>query len=174
MNKMGWLGRATIGSLLVAALVGCNAPQVEPLNGEQRQAIESEVAAFLLHYREAFNARDTEAIAGLYVTDERFALYEDGTLRYPEPQAILDALASFPAGMSMTTEGSIAEITPLTAELATASTTYRTQMTMPGGASFTVEGVMTALLERSPDGWRLVQAHTSSVRQRQESGDYGG
>ena len=76
-------------------------------------------------------------------------------------------LASLPPRMTMETEGNITDITPLSYDLATASTTHQTQITMPGGASFSVEGVITALLERSEDGWRLVQAHTSSVRQRE-------
>lgn len=155
-----------VGVLVLTTLAGCDAPQTPSLDAARSAAIESEVEAFFAHYREAFNARDADAILGLYVTDERFALYEDGTLRYASPQSIVDALASLPPGMSMSTEGEVTAVTPWTHDLASASTTYRSEMTMPEGGSFSIEGVMTALLEQSEGGWRIVQAHASSVRQR--------
>jgi uncharacterized protein (TIGR02246 family) len=166
MNRIGWTLKSTIGVLIVAVLAGCDTSRTDSLDASRRATIESEVEAFLTRYRQAFDAGDPEALVDLYVTDDRFAIYEDGTLRYASPQSVVEAVASFPPGMSMTTEGDITDITPLTKDLAMASTTYRTQIAMPNGGAFAVEGVMTALLERSAEGWRVVRAHTSSVRER--------
>ena len=105
----------------------------------------------------------------LYITDDRFAFYEDGMLRYPSPQVIVDALASLPPGMSMDTKGTVRRITPITNHLATASSEFQTKVTMQGGGAFEIKGVMTMLLERTDDDWKIVTAHNSSVRERRGS-----
>lgn len=169
MNRIDRTGSSAIALILLATLAGCSASRPDQLDASRRATIESEVGAFLTQYRQAFNAGDPNALVDLYVTDDRFALYEDGTLRYATPQAIVEAVASLPPGMTMTTEGDVTDVLPLTTNLAVASTTHRTQVSLPDGGGFVIEGVMTALLEKSAESWRVVRAHTSSVRERRGS-----
>ena len=149
----------------ILAISGCGTPDDRALDPSRQAEIESEGGEFLAAYREAFNAGDTDAIHEMYVGDDRFAIFEDGVLRYATPAAVVQALKSFPPGMTLATEHSNARIIPLTDHLAAASMNYRTQISMPDGGDFGFGGVVTLLVERASNGWRIVTAHTSSVRE---------
>ena len=162
--------RYTIIILLgLLAIFACGMPDARALDATRRAEIESEVGEFLAAYREAFNAGDTDAIHEMYIGDDRFAIFEDGVLRYATPAAVVEALKSFPPGMTLATEHSNARIIPLTEHLATASLNYQTRITTADGGSFEFGGVVTLLAERTANGWRIVTAHTSSVRDRTRS-----
>ncbi len=158
--------RTVLSLLGVIILSGCMSQRITTLNATRSAEIVVEVESFLRHYRAVYNDGDLVAIRKLYVDDERFAIYEDGELQYPTPQAIIDALTSFPPGMGMQTTATILSVTPLADDLATASTTYETTITMPDDRTFEFGGVMTALLERGDDDWKVITAHTSSRRER--------
>jgi len=131
-------------------------------------SIEEEIGAFLEQYNEALSTRDPEAIRALYVTDHRFAWFEEGKLRYPSPDAILKSLAGFPASMTIATTFENLRVIPLGTQnerlSATASVSFVTHISSAEDAanSFTFNGIITLVLERSKGQWRIINGHTSS------------
>lgn len=163
--------------VLVALLLSACAPTepttepTSPSPPSPPQVSESEVMALLERYAEAFAKEGGEdAIRSLYVTDDRFSWYEDGSERYPTVDAILAQVSQMPPGMTFTTEYSETRVVPLTDGLAQVRTAFQTQLNSQDGGGFSFGGAITMLVEKSPEGWKILSGHTSSVRERPSPG----
>jgi hypothetical protein len=129
----------------------------------QREQVVAEALAFLSHYNDTLYGDDEAAIRGLFVADDRFAWFTDGASSYGSADDVLSSLGQY-AGMSFETELSSKEVTPLTPSLAAVSTVFHTTLTIPGADDYVFGGVITWLLERSPDSgaWQVLRGHTST------------
>lgn len=133
------------------------------------QAAAQEVGAFLERYREAMNAGDTAAVRSMYTPDDRFTWVEDGFLRYESVDAVIEALGRFGADSNVATTFGAASVVSHSPEVASARVAFTTRMVLPQGP-YEFGGMITMVLERQADGWRVVSGHTSTARERPGEG----
>jgi len=122
----------------------------------------AELEAFVERYLDAFNSQDADGIRSVCSAREAFAWFEDGELRYPSVDRILEVIAAMPPGMRFETRLEGRELRLVSDEVATLATGFVT--TASGPATFSFEGSMTLVLERESDGWRILLGHTSTKR----------
>ncbi len=147
---------------LSALVMGCAAPNLDRL---PQQDIKTEVAAFLDQYFEAIEARDETKIRAAYVSDDRFTWIEDGKVRYRTATEVFTGLATIPAGTPIRTELKNLTVVTIGQTGAHAWADFSTTIgTQPRG--FTFGGVISLVLEKHDDKWRLVGGHTSSPTRR--------
>ena len=90
----------------------------------------------------------------------------EAALHNPEdssPDDVIESLRGY-ADVRFETTNSDLEIVPLSRSLASASMSFRTTLTIPASEDYTFAGVITWLVEKSPEtgAWRVVQGHTST------------
>ena len=146
---------------------GCASTPLPDLNHEERAAVEQQVRDFLGKYRAAIESRQIEALRALYVNDDRFAWFEDGSERYSTPNDVVQALSALPQNMSLHTEYSGTRVLVLSRDLAMVRSSFQTRLGEAGQEGFSFGGAMTMLVERDPEGWKIVSGHTSTARPRQ-------
>ncbi|MEQ8328878.1 MAG: nuclear transport factor 2 family protein [Longimicrobiales bacterium] len=129
-------------------------------------AVVADVRTALEAYQVAVDARDEEAIRAAYLPDGRFVWMEDGSVRYRSADAVLEALAAFPADVRLRTVYSGLEVVLLAPGAAHAWAGFTTTVGEgPGGYSF--GGILSWVLVTDEDGrWRIAGGHTSSTRSR--------
>ena len=143
---------------LSALVIGCAAPG---LDRPPQQDTKAEVAAFLDQYLSAIEARDERKIRAAYVSDDRFTWIEDGKVRYRTATEVLTGLATIPAGTPIRTELKDLTVVVIGQSGAHAWASFSTTIgTQPRG--FTFGGMISLVLEKQNDTWRLVGGHTSS------------
>lgn len=162
--------KSSINSLILltcsSLLVGCADDANAALTAATKSEIELEVREFLTIYGESLASRDEAAIRQVYVDDERMAWFEDGSLKYQSVEDVLTSLKSIPAGMKIETEYTDLQVEVLGTNIATASAKFDTKVTAEGSPAFGWAGAMTMLLEKGPNGWRLLSGHSSTPSPR--------
>lgn len=123
----------------------------------------AEIRDFLAHYIATLEARDEAQVRTLFVDDGRFVWFTDGARSYGSADEVLAGMRRF-GDMRFRTELDDVRTELHTPDLASAHSTFRTQLDLPGGNHHEYGGVITWLLERSPDdrGWRILVGHTST------------
>lgn len=151
------------GALVILA-AGCASGSRE--SAGQREELEHRAAAlaFLDQFDDAAERSDPEVLAALCIDDGRFAWITDGEVRYHSPEEMVRGLEGVRAqGMSFETSYSDVDTLLLSARHALLTASFKTDATVTSAAGFTFAGVVTMILERSPDGeFRLVRGHTST------------
>lgn len=127
-------------------------------------SVEKEVAAFFASYGKTLQRGDAREVRALFVADGRFAWFTDGALRYRTRKDVVKALQGLAAAHTrLETTYSAVSIVPLKRDLATLSAAFRTRALVANGPGFRFSGVVTMLVERSPQGrWRVVRGHSST------------
>ena len=158
-----WRPAAASGTLgtALALLVACG-PSEPPADAGGGAVDAAEVGAVLLHYLEAVERRDTAALRALYAADGRFVWIEDGAVRYRSADDVLAGLAAFPAGTPLRTVVGEVEVAPVAGGGVHAWTPFTTRVGEGEGA-FTFRGMLSFVLERDGEGWRIVGGHTSTA-----------
>jgi hypothetical protein len=126
--------------------------------------VAAEVKRFAARHREALQARDADALRAMYADTDRLRWYEDGALAYGSVDAVLEGLAALPRGVPMETRYRGLEVTVLAPDAAHLATSFETAVGEGEGA-FTFKGWLTMVLQRGPEGWRIVSGHTSTTPQ---------
>lgn len=122
----------------------------------------AEVRAFLDHYIATLEGRDEVRVRALFVDDGRFVWFTDGARSYGSAEEVLAGMRRF-GELRFRTELADVHVEPLTPDIVSAHSTFRTRLELPGGGEHEYGGVITWLLERSKqDGWRVVAGHTST------------
>jgi ketosteroid isomerase-like protein len=123
----------------------------------------AEVRSFLDRYVATLEARDEAQVRSLFVDDGRFAWFTDGVRSYGSTDEVIAGMRRF-AGVRFRTDLADVHVESLTADLASAHSSFRTRLDLPGGEQHEYGGVISWLLERSPqDGrWRVLLGHTST------------
>ena len=157
-----------IGAALLAAVVlaGCGVetrPSDRPDGSEEaladgRTMVEAEVTALIERYTAATAIRDTAAIRRYVLDDPRFVWFEEGEPRYRSADEILASLAMFPPEQSIETTLGEVRVVPVGEGGAMAWTDYETVV---GDGAFRFGGLIVFVLERGPDGWRIVGGQAS-------------
>lgn len=123
----------------------------------------TEARRFLDHYVATLEARDEEQVRDLFVDDGRFVWFTDGAKSYGSAAEVLAGMRRF-ADVRFRTELHEVHVLPLTNELVSVHSGFRTRLELPAGGAHEYGGVISWLLERSPaDGrWRVLLGHTST------------
>ncbi|MGB0578537.1 MAG: YybH family protein [Limisphaerales bacterium] len=127
---------------------------------------EDEVRAFLTRYRETIKKRDEAAVRKLYVSDGRFAFYEDGQLRYKSVDKIVKALTGMPASLDWKSTYTDTEVQSLGNRIALVRTNFDSKIFNNGKQVYGWSGVTTMVLEKGDSGWQVLSAHSSTPKPR--------
>lgn len=136
-------------------------PDAAPTTTSARRDATGEVRRFVEAHRLATERRDARALRPMYAPAERFTWYEDGAPRYTSVDEVLAGLAAFPPEMPLRTTYAGVTVEPLGADAARAAMRFETTAGA-GPDAFSFDGVMTMVLERTAEGWRIVSGHTST------------
>jgi len=117
-------------------------------------AVSAEVTAVVERYTRATERRDSATIRELTVDDDRFVWYEEGEPRYRSDAEMLASLAMFPPDLAITTTLGPIDVARVGEGGAHASAAFETVV---GEGEFAFDGRIDMVLERSPDGWRIVR-----------------
>jgi len=145
--------------LLVAPGVGLACQGPEAGNQGDPENLRTEVRATVEGYLQAVATRDTAAIRAVFVDDGRLAWLEGGEVRYRAVDAMLASLAEFPPEATLRTRLEDLTIVPAGSDAAHAWARFETTVSGSGGFSFA--GALSLVLERTPEGWRIVGGHSS-------------
>lgn len=117
---------------------------------------------FLDHYVATLESRDETQVRDLFVDDGRFVWFTDGAKSYASAAEVVAGMRRF-ADVRFRTELHEVHVLPLTNELVSVHSGFRTRLELSGGGEH-LGGVIRWLLERSPaDGrWRVLLGHTST------------
>ncbi len=153
---------------------GCAEPAPPQFTAAHRAAIEDSVRSMLETYREAVNAGDWEGVASYYGDDDRFHWIEDGEVRYRTKEEVRQALLSL-GGFFSSVRLTVTEtrVTPLAPGIAHVATMFEQELVPSGGEPVGFSGALTVLALHTPEGWKLVSGHTSTVRERPQPAEEG-
>ncbi len=139
-----------------AALACGSPPSADP--GEAGD-VGAGVRTTVQRYLQAVETRDTSAIRAVFVEDDRLAWLEGGEVRYRSVDAMLASLSGFPPDATLRTRLEGLTIVPAGSDAAHAWARFETTVSGAGGFSFA--GALSLVLERTPEGWRIVGGHSS-------------
>jgi len=148
---------------LVLTLGACDPPSGEA--GVSQADPATEVEAFLEQYLKASSARDTARLRDFYVDDGRFVWMEDGRVQYRSIEEVFAGLGSLPPDMALHTETTDLSVSVIGLSGAHAWTDFVTTVG-DGAQGFQFGGLLSFVLEKRGEGWRIVGGHTSSVREQ--------
>lgn len=130
-------------------------------------AIEDSVATFLATWAEGTQEGRWDRLVDRYADDPSFVWVEDGRVRYRSLEGIRagfdDLRASFSDARTEFVEPSITSLAP---GLVHVVTQFRTTLTREDGPEVQFGGAMTMTVSQTGDGWKVLQGHMSSERQR--------
>ena len=161
VRSTGLVAVAVTASLMGLGCGGADETNRAPAAGD----LSAEVEAFLASYMDAIGARDAETLRSQVADSTRFTWAEDGAVRYRSVDAILEGLATFPPEVPINTDLSDLHVAQVGTDGAYATASFVTRIG-EGPESFTFGGVITFVLERHDETWRIVGGHVSSPRQR--------
>lgn len=148
--------------LLLACADGGGVSGNAPIDDSSKPSIEK----FLAAYHDAIDDRDAATLRASFVSDNRFAWHEDGSLRYPTVDALIEALTQQPSGMNFETKYADTAIVPLDGPIASVRTDFTTTVRNGETKVFEFGGVITMLLTRHDESWQIVSGHTSTHKKR--------
>jgi len=135
------------------------------LPDEPVQTTPEEAMLFIGEYLNAISERDTAAVRGFYVSDDRFVWIEDGETRYRSPDDVLEGMAALPVGVPLHTDASELSVAVVTDEVVHVYGPFTTTVGN-GPDSYTFGGAISFILLRHGYSWRIVGGHTSAPRVR--------
>lgn len=161
-KKWAWLtAAAAVGCSVAPGEHGRTEAGSEPLLDSVQVA--TEVEAFLRDYQAAIEGRDEEGVRSRLIPD-RYRWAEEGEVAYKHADDVIGSLSQFPPGTPIRTSLSGLEVTPVAGGRGAHAVASFTTELGSGEAAFTFGGVITFVLERTGDTWRIVGGHASSSR----------
>jgi hypothetical protein len=152
--------RLVVLALVLSGPTAC-APRPPELAVSDVAAIREDAREFLDEFARLGRAGRLDSLSRLYSTDSTFRFYESGALRYLTADSVRAALLALPAGTTLHTSFSETTISALGTGLATVGTRFTTAFGDSLSTTFSFTGVMTLILRREPEGWRILSGHSS-------------
>ncbi len=146
---------------LCSIALGCGGT-VETSRPPSAADLSAEIEVFLEAYMDAIGARDTAALRGQFVHSTRYLWAEDGAIRYRSVDEMLAGLGAFPVDTPIETDLSQLHVAAVGADGAHAAASFETRIG-EGRGGFTFSGLITFVLERRDETWRIVGGHVSSA-----------
>ncbi len=152
-------------------LAACAAPSDQTLDLSHREAIVDSVQAFYEEMQAVINGNRWGELADFYADDDRLLILEDGEVAYRSRDEIRTAMSAM-VGRFDSAELSVSDrvIEPLGPGLAASTFSYTQTFSSSEGESFSFSGVLIQTLIQTPDGWKVLLAHTSTRRDREWEG----
>ncbi len=147
-----------------------NGASGQTLSEDQAAAIRRGVQATLDAYREHAAAGRWEELMRLYADEPRFQWVASGIVEARSVDQIRKHFAALPPGARVETTFQGTEITPLAPGVAMVTTLFQTRLVDPQGGGFAFGGALTMTLIERPDGWKILNGHSSSPARREASG----
>lgn len=145
---------------------GANGLGAQELPQAQAAAIRKGVQATLDAYREHAAAGRWDELMRLYADDPRFRWVSNGIVESRSVEQIRKYFATLPPGARVETTFQDAEITPLAPGVAMVTTLFQTRLVDPKSGGFSFGGAMTMTLVERPDGWKILNGHSSAPVRR--------
>ncbi len=161
--------RVRTSSLTLVAVVGIGVlttcrSEAQTLDEAHRAAIADSISAFLDEYASRVARLDVEGLAGLYADDPRFRWVEDGQITYTSVEGIRQAVRRLSRSFDRAElHWDDVQVLPTGPGTATVSAGFRQIFAGAGGDEFALVGAMTATLIHTPDGWRFLVGHSSTL-----------
>lgn len=127
-------------------------------DGDTPPAFTAEIRAVVERYLSALDARDATTVREMIVHDGRFAWIEDGTTHYDSAEEVMAGSELFPTDRPLETTVRVVDVDMIGAAGARARVSFSTVV---GPHTWIVSGWHDFILERTPDGWRIVGGTTS-------------
>jgi ketosteroid isomerase-like protein len=119
-------------------------------------------------FEKAINEIDGQTLLGFYSKSENFYWIEDGNISYPDYAAVVRALG----GLFYSIESAEMRVLDKKIEILSENRAYvfleyEQDMRLKTGFEFSINGAMTAVMEKEEDGaWRYIHGHTSTKKKR--------
>ena len=143
-----------------------NGASAQTLPEDQAAAIRRGVQATLDAYREHAAAGRWEELMRLYADEPRFRWVASGIVEARSVEQIRRYFAALPPGTRVENTYQGTEITPLASGVAMVTTLFQTRLVDPQGGGFAFGGALTMTLIERPDGWKILNGHSSSPVRR--------
>ncbi|HXO39848.1 MAG TPA: nuclear transport factor 2 family protein [Thermoanaerobaculia bacterium] len=165
---------ALIFGMAAAGAGEANGASAQTLPEDQAAAIRRGVQATLDAYREHAAAGRWEELMRLYADEPRFRWVASGIVEARSVDQIRKYFAALPPGTRVENTYQDTEITPLAPGVAMVTTLFQTRLVDPqGGGGFAFGGALTMTLIERPDGWKILNGHSSSPVRRERNGARG-
>ncbi len=153
--------RARVVLGLLVAVTACGSASPELTDGHA-VAIRDSVRQTLQDLERYSAAGLWDSAAAVYADTSALRWVEDGAVRYRSGTEVREALAALGSTVRPQTAYEDVEITPLAPGLASVVMGFTTQLgdSLAGGFSF--GGMITMTLVHRPEGWRILNGHTST------------
>lgn len=130
---------------------------------EVTEEVEARLEAFVI----ALNSGDATGLLDFYSKNERFYWVEDGQITYPDHAT----LAASIKGLYTSLESAEMRVLERKVEVldhnrANIYSEYEQDLKMKSGYAFSINGAMTALMEKEQGVWRYLIGHSSTKKQR--------
>lgn len=158
--------KKTLGLLIcLIALSACTEGDASEMVNKTK--VTEEVEARLDEFKEALNNGDIAVLPDFYSKKERFYWVEDGQITYPDHATLAASLEGLFNSLE-STEMRVLErrVTVLAHNKANIYSEYEQDLKMKSGYAFSINGAMTALMEKEEGTWRYVIGHSSTKKQR--------
>jgi SnoaL-like domain len=171
-SMIGSMMSATVALIFllgIAAAAGAgeaNGASGQTLPEDQAAAIRRGVQATLDAYREHAAAGRWEELMRLYADEPRFRWVASGIVEARSVDQIRKHFAALPPGTRVENTFQDTEITPLSSSVAMVTTLFQTRLVDAHGGGFAFGGALTMTLIERPDGWKILNGHSSSAVRR--------
>lgn len=129
--------------------------------------VTKEVEARLKAFSTAINTGDMAALPDFYSKSERFYWVEDGKVTYPDHATLAASLEGLLTSLESTEMRVLARrVEVLAHNRASIYSEYEQDLKMKAGYEFSINGAMTALMEKEDGVWRYVIGHSSTKKER--------
>jgi ketosteroid isomerase-like protein len=149
-------------SAIGAATAGEGTASAQELSQDQAAAVRQGVQATLDSYRALAAAGQWDALMRLHADDARFRWVANGTVEARSVEDIRKSFQALSPGARVETSYQNTEITPLSPDIAYVATLFQTRLVDPNGKGFSFGGILTMTVIKRPDGWKILNGHSSS------------
>lgn len=136
------------------------------VNPVRSAAIRDSIATLLSDFTAKMNVKDMEGVGKLYSNDSSFYWVEGGLLQYRHADDVREALLTLRSIPEIKLAYFETHIDVLAPTVATVRTEFSQTFMRGVGNGDTYGGYITMTVVREPDGWKLRNGHTSSVKPR--------
>lgn len=136
------------------------------VNAARSAAIRDSIATMLNEFTGKMNAKDMEGVGKLYSDDSSFYWVEGGLLQYRRAADVREALLTLRSIPEIKLVYYETHIDVLAPTVATVRTEFSQTFMRGVGKGDTYGGYITMTVVREPDGWKLRNGHTSSLKPR--------
>jgi ketosteroid isomerase-like protein len=134
----------------------------QELSPDQATTVRQGVQATLDAYRTLGAAGQWDALLRLDADDPRFRWVANGVVEARSAADLRKYFQALSPGVRVETSYQDTEITPLSPDLAYVVTLFQTRLVDPNSKGFGFGGILTMTFLRRPDGWKILNGHSSS------------